>query len=187
MIRIRFSPLLRRPIDPRLATLALVVVVALAIALPAAAQQEGLSGIGPGFHGALLGGSAGSLGSGHMFGGVHASWSEGRWGGALQAHLGSGNEFSSRFASGGPTVRFGLHPRADLELMVGAAWYSETLDSTGRAGSVLGPAGSVLVRIPTGPVHLVVGAIGWSAEYTDELAVNPVPAGSVRFVLGVGR
>ncbi len=126
-------------------------------------------------------------GGAHRFFGAHAGFSGERWGGSAHALLGSGNGFGSTLVSAGPTVRFPLHPRVELELMLGAAYYGESLDTTGRAGSVFGPSGAVLARVPVGPVHLAAGFTGWYASYTDEIAVNPVPAQGLRLMLGVGR
>lgn len=159
----------------------------LAISLLVTPSLSAQTGVGPGPHGTVLVGPAGSPQGGHYFGGLHASYSMGRWGGALQGHLGSGNGFTSRLLVAGPTVRFGVHPRVDLEIMAGAAYYAEQLGETDRSGSVTAPAAGVLVRFVTGPVHLAIGLTGWTADYTDEIATNPVPVDGLRFVVGVGR
>ncbi len=156
---------------------------------PLAAQgapEEG-SGAGPGLHGEVVAGQTAITGSVHRFGGVHASFTGERWGAGAQLQVGSGSGFSSTYFTGGPSIRIPMHPRADLQVMAGFGYYGESVDASGRSGSVFGPAASALVRIPTGPLHVAVGLTGWYAEYTDEIAVNPVPADGLRFFIGVGR
>lgn len=171
----------------RTAPALLFLTMSLLVPPSLSAQGTPTAGAGPGPHLAVLAGPAGSPGGGHYFGGLHASYSMGRWGGALQGHIGTGNGFASRLVTGGPTVRFGIHSRVDLEIMAGAAYYAESLDDTGRSGSVTAPAAGVLLRLMTGPVHVAIGLTGWTANYTDEVATNPVPVDGLRFVVGVGR
>lgn len=171
----------------RLAIVPTFVLILLLLADPLSARQSADSTGDPGFQVALLAGQAGVSGGVHRFLGGHAAFSGSRWGAAAHGLFGRGNGYASTLFSGGPTIRFPVHPRAELEFMIGAAYYGESLDTSGRAGSVFGPSGSALVRVPAGPVHLAAGFSGWYASYTDEIAVNPVPAEGIRFILGVGR
>lgn len=174
---------------PPPAALLLAFTLALAPALPAAAQAvPEADAPGRSIQGRLmvLGGATGLGGDGlHPYAGVEAGLLYGRFGVMGLGQYGDGNDFTSLLLAGGPAVRVADLGFASFTVYGGMGSYrEEKIQSFERDMTIL--FGGLSVRIPMGRVSLGLNASYFQGDLEGDDVPVPTTLRGHRFSIGLG-